>query len=283
MSGGSRGPTKQDRVQPADPWWGSLLDDEAHHVAGHGAGGSTSPAGASSGAGRRGAVPTPVGRRTRGASSTSTPVPRPAGRRAEQQLQLELGQEEQHDLVPIFDGDLRDVLRERARRRTITRRRRSAANRVALAIRQRVARSERLRRITRRALIFSVILVAFTCSVGVITLNNLVIRRSAELGKLEDKRRQLRTENALIAGEIAQLSAPPRVARIARKKLGMQPAQTMPPFIYLDPANRPVTDAEVRRRLARAEAAARARREARTASAGDPEQADEPSAEAVAP
>jgi len=107
-------------------------------------------------------------------------------------------------------------------------------------LRQRVRRSERLHRLTVRTAVLLAVVAVLSCAVGVIMLNNLVIRRSAELGRLENQRRTLRTENAMMAADIAKLSAPPRVAHLARKRLGMQPGEQMATFIYLDPANRPV-------------------------------------------
>lgn len=105
------------------------------------------------------------------------------------------------------------------------------------------------------------------CSVGVIMLNNVVIRRSAELGRLEHSRKQLRTENALLGARIARLGAPPRIAALARRRLGMERPVKMPPFIWLDPNNRPITEQD-RRRAARR--AARRARAAATAQATPP-------------
>lgn len=110
-------------------------------------------------------------------------------------------------------------------------------------------RKERRRRASVLALTGVVLLVGTACSVGVIMLNNLVIKRSAELGRLETERRTLRTGNALKAAEIAKLSAPPRITQTARKKLGMVHPPEIAKFIYIDDAHRPVTD-EWRKRKA---------------------------------
>ncbi len=82
-------------------------------------------------------------------------------------------------------------------------------------------------------------LVASVISLGVIVLNNSVMNRTAELGRLEKERRALRTENAVLASEIARLSAPHRIVTVARKKLGMVPPAEMPRFLYLDESNSP--------------------------------------------
>jgi cell division protein FtsL len=104
---------------------------------------------------------------------------------------------------------------------------------------QRLMRNRRFRTLTRRGVISLMVLALIACSVGVIALNNLVIKRSAELGRLDDERRQLRTDNALLAADIARLSAPPRITQLARTELGMRPSDQMARFIYLDPANAP--------------------------------------------
>lgn len=155
--------------------------------------------------------------------------------------------------------------------------RRSAVARVAGALlavpRRVVGRSRANARFRRFAILVGSglgILAATTFAVGVIMLNNVVIERSAELGELDSRRRELRTENALLAAEIAKLSAPPRVVKLARKRLDMVPSPEMAEFIYLDAANRPLT-AERRRQLVRRalrrQRMARARRAAEAASA----------------
>lgn len=104
------------------------------------------------------------------------------------------------------------------------------------------------RRLSAVALIAIVLLTGSICSVGVIMLNNVVIKRSAELGRLETERRTLRTENALLAADIAKLSAPPRIAQIARKKLGMTAPASIASFMYIDESHKPVSDEWKRRK-----------------------------------
>ncbi len=103
-------------------------------------------------------------------------------------------------------------------------------------------------------LVASLLLLAATS----ILLNNVVIQRSVELGKLDDARRSFRTENAMLAARIAHLSAPPRVIQRAERRLQMTPAAGMATFIYLDPA-------AVRERRAAQKAEARAQAEVASA------------------
>lgn len=121
--------------------------------------------------------------------------------------------------------------------------------------------SYRFRRFTLSLGVLLAVVLSLGCAVGVIMLNNIVIQRSAELGELEHARRILRTENALAAADIARLSAPPRIARRARRDLGMTKSPEMARFIYLDPANRPMTP-ERRRRIERQAAVQAARQQA---------------------
>ncbi len=118
-------------------------------------------------------------------------------------------------------------------RRNARRRRREASLKV------RIFRSKKFRQIRKRTMIALMLATFVSGCVSVIMLNNLVISRSVELGELDSERRELRTDNALLSAEIARLSAPPRVAKEARKKLGMQPSPVMARFIYLDEANSP--------------------------------------------
>lgn len=130
------------------------------------------------------------------------------------------------------------------------------------ALAERTLVNSRFRRFTTTIGVTLAIVLVVGCAVLVIMLNNVIIKRTNELGELDRSRRQLRTDNALLAAEIARLSAPPRVVRLARKQLGMVPSETMARFIYLDPANQPMTE-ERRRRIAR-----RARRQRRAALLG---------------
>jgi cell division protein FtsL len=154
-----------------------------------------------------------------------------------------------------------------ARARTGRRKRSGRVRRPSL-LRRVVTRANtnvRFRRLLIGLFTTVVVVTAVACSVFVIMLNNIVIERSAELGELDHKRRELRTENAQIAADIARLSAPPRVRRLAVKRLKMQAAPRMARFIYLDPGNQPMTAA--RRRLLERRAARRERRRKRAAAA----------------
>ena len=134
--------------------------------------------------------------------------------------------------------------------------------------------SDRARRIMVIASGVLVVLLGFACSFGVITLNNIVIKRSAELGKLEKQRKDLRSENALISADVARLAAPPLVTAKARKKLKMVTPSEMPQFIWEDPRNQTITPQmrvmmarRVANRLARQQAAAEAAQAAKAARA----------------
>lgn len=110
----------------------------------------------------------------------------------------------------------------------------------------------------------SIALLGFACSFGVITLNNIVIRRSAELGQLEKQRKDLRSANAMISAEAARLAAPPLVTAKARKQLKMVTPVEMPQFIWQDPRNQTITP-QMRRMMERRAARRAARAAARTA------------------
>jgi cell division protein FtsL len=129
---------------------------------------------------------------------------------------------------------------------------------------RRVASRPRSRRAVISALALLIVGVGFACSVGVITLNNVVIKRSAELGRLEKQRKHLRSENALISAEVARLAAPPVVTARARKQLKMVSPEEMPAFIWQDPRNQTITP-QMRRRMERRAAQQAARRAARLA------------------
>lgn len=152
-------------------------------------------------------------------------------------------------------------------RRSAVASRPSVLMRAAQAATRHVRENERARRTTRLGGIGLLVLLAVACSVGVITLNNLVIKRSAELGRLDTERRELRTKNALLASDIARLSAPPRIVKLARRRLGMYPSTGMAKFIYLDPNNRPINRKAMARRAARQAARRAAAQAAATAAA----------------
>jgi len=114
-----------------------------------------------------------------------------------------------------------------------------------------VRRSPRLRWLGARGLVLLVVGCVVGGAVGVILLNNTVIARTAELGKLEERRRELRRENALLGAQAAKLSAPPKVQANARTRLGMVQSASMPHFIYLDRTSRRLTPEQARAIVAR--------------------------------
>ena len=141
----------------------------------------------------------------------------------------------------------------------------SLGARVVTEITRSARNSHRFRRAVVVTGIAAIVLFGLTCSVGVIMLNNLVIRRSAELDSLDNSRKKLRTDNAKLSADNARLSAPPRVSALAQKRLGMIPSLKMPEFIFLDPDNNPTQPAGNGRRRRRAAAAAAARANVPTA------------------
>lgn len=141
-------------------------------------------------------------------------------------------------------------------------------------VRRLLARSPRLRSWAIRFAVVLAILTVLACSVGVILINNVVIGRSAELGELDDRRRELRRDNALLSAQAARLSSPDVVFRRATRELGMVPTDDVPQFIYLVPGSRTLTPlqrqrvaARVQRQRAAAATAAAAKRDADTARA----------------
>jgi hypothetical protein len=92
----------------------------------------------------------------------------------------------------------------------------------------------------------------------VILINNVVIGRTAELGKLDTQRRELRRDNAVLGARAARLRARPVIAAKATRKLGMIRTPTVPDFIFLQPGSRTLTDQQIQLTLRR-QAAARAR------------------------
>lgn len=118
-------------------------------------------------------------------------------------------------------------------------------------LRRLLAASPRLRRWAVRFAVIVGILTILACSVGVILINNVVIGRSAELGELDDRRRELRRENALLGAKAARLSSPDVVFRRATRELGMVPTDDVPQFIYLVPDSRTLTPWQRRRVAAR--------------------------------
>lgn len=126
-----------------------------------------------------------------------------------------------------------------------------------------VQRSPRLRRLLLRVVVVLAVLTVLACSVGVILINNVVIGRTAELGELEDRRRELRRANAILGAQAARLESPELVRRLATEELGMVPTSEVPQFVYLFDGSRTITPFQRRRIAARAEQ----RREAAAAAA----------------
>lgn len=122
---------------------------------------------------------------------------------------------------------------------------------------RRLRESPRVRRMALRLVVAVFVVTFLACSVGVILINNVVIGRTAELGELDDRRRELRRENALLGAEAARLSAPLVVFRRAERDLGMVRTSELPQFIYLDPHSRTLTPFQ----RARVAAAAQRRRD----------------------
>lgn len=141
-----------------------------------------------------------------------------------------------------------------------------------------VRRSPRLRRLLLRAGIVLAVLTMLASSVGVILINNVVIGRTAELGELEDRRRDLRRENAVLGARAARLESPELVRRLATERLGMVPTSQVPEFVYLFDGSRTITPMQ-RRRIA--ERATRRREAAEAAGAAEGETGSASSASAA--
>jgi hypothetical protein len=122
-----------------------------------------------------------------------------------------------------------------------------------------VRRSPRLRRMLLRLAVVAVILALLASSVGVILINNFVIGRTAELGELEDRRRELRRDNAVLGAQAARLEAPDIVYRRATRDLGMVRTEDVPEFVYLFDGSRALTSRQRQQIAARRSAAAQAR------------------------
>jgi hypothetical protein len=113
-----------------------------------------------------------------------------------------------------------------------------------------------------RAVVLLAICVVLASSVGVILINNVVIGRTAELGALDDRRRELRRDNAVLGAQSARLKAPDLVRKRAVRQ-GMVPTGQVPDFIYMFDGSRVLTPLQRRRIAAQAER----RREAAAAAA----------------
>jgi cell division protein FtsL len=60
--------------------------------------------------------------------------------------------------------------------------------------------------------------------VGVVALNVAVLRLNMQLEQLSERRLELEAENALLASKVSAAMAPTRTERLARTKLGLEPA-----------------------------------------------------------
>jgi cell division protein FtsL len=60
--------------------------------------------------------------------------------------------------------------------------------------------------------------------VGVVALNVAVLRLNMQLEELSQRRLELEAENALLTSNVSAAMAPTRTERLARTKLGLQPA-----------------------------------------------------------
>ena len=148
-------------------------------------------------------------------------------------------------------------------------------------LRRLLARSPRLRWLATRLAVVLAVVAVLACSVGVILINNVVIGRSAELGELDERRRELRRDNALLAAEAARLSSPDVVFRRATRELGMERTQDVPQFMYLIPGSHALTPWQRQQRadaLARKRAAARATATPAPAAGAAPAPAPDPAA-----
>ncbi len=116
-------------------------------------------------------------------------------------------------------------------------------------VRRRMRNSPKLRVALTRLAVVAAILAVIGGSVGVILINNVVIGRTAELGKLEDQRRELRRENAMLGAEAARAKVPGLVYKRATKDLGMVSTENVPAFIYLFDGSRELTGMQ-RRQIA---------------------------------
>jgi len=105
-------------------------------------------------------------------------------------------------------------------------------------------RSDRFRTLVRRFSVLVVLGCVIGGAVGIILVNNLVISRSAELGELDQERRDLQRDNAILYAETAKLSAPQVIMLRARKTLGMIESPTIPDYIYLEPCSHQLTAAQ---------------------------------------
>jgi cell division protein FtsB len=120
-----------------------------------------------------------------------------------------------------------------------------------------VRRSPRLRKLLVRLVIICVVAVGIAGSVGVILLNNVVIHRTAELGKLDQERRELRRDNAVLDAQAAVKSSQTVISRRAERELGMRRSGAASTYTYLDPHSSDLVAKQKATLAARARARAR--------------------------
>jgi cell division protein FtsL len=60
--------------------------------------------------------------------------------------------------------------------------------------------------------------------VGVVALNVAVLRLNMQLDQLSERRLELEAENAMLTSKVSAAMAPSRTERLARTKLGLEPA-----------------------------------------------------------
>jgi cell division protein FtsL len=60
--------------------------------------------------------------------------------------------------------------------------------------------------------------------VGVVALNVAVLRLNMQLERLSERRLELEAENAMLTSKVSAAMAPSRTERLARTRLGLEPA-----------------------------------------------------------
>jgi cell division protein FtsL len=83
------------------------------------------------------------------------------------------------------------------------------------------------------------IVVVATLLAGVVAVNVSVLRLNVRLSGLESRRAQLQAENAGLQSQISSAAAAPRIERLARKQLGLVPADpSLTTYVSLRPRPR---------------------------------------------
>jgi cell division protein FtsL len=68
------------------------------------------------------------------------------------------------------------------------------------------------------------IVIAGVLLAGIVALNVAVLRLNVKLDRLNTEREQLRSGNAAISSQLSSAAAAPRIQNLARKRLGLVPA-----------------------------------------------------------